>query len=373
MLLATPSLAFDPRHFSARSASARLEDAASFIAPPRRTVNEGAESSMETNHSTRVYDSILDALPNEDNPSPLVRLQRLSPSATFPLWAKLEWLNPFGSVKDRAAAELIRDLESQGKLGSDHPSRGIVEPTSGNTGLSLAAIAAVKEYSMRAIVPQKVPEEKKALLRLAGAQVDVVTDALCPLPGTEDGSIGLARSYSRAQPDRYVMPNQYENPANVRAHERTTGPEIWKQTGGKVTHVFTSLGTAGTVTGLAKFLKAQNPYIKIITVQPTEGHDVPGLRNLSQIGVSKLYDPALIDEILEIPYELAYQRAAELFRREGLRAGPSSGLIFEGARRVAERERLGLGVMIFCDDVFKYMSTMIKHLPELAGDAGGAS
>lgn len=326
------------------------------------------------NYTTRVYDSILDALPNQDNPSPLVRLQRLSPSATFSLWAKLEWLNPFGSVKDRAAAELIADLESQGKLGPDHPNRGIVEPTSGNTGLSLAAIAAVKGYPMRAIVPQKVPDEKKALLRLAGAEVDVVTDALCPVPGTEDGSIGLARSYARAQPDRYVMPNQYENPANVRAHERTTGPEIWKQTDGKVTHVFTSLGTAGTVTGLARYLKARNPAIKIITVQPTEGHDVPGLHNLSQIGVSKLYDPALIDEILEIPYELAYQRAAELFRREGLRAGPSSGLIFEGARRVAEREQVGFGVMIFCDDVFKYMSTMVKHLPELAqAQDGGAS
>lgn len=317
--------------------------------------------------ASRVYDDILAMLPDEENPTPLVRLNRLVPPGST-LYAKLEWMNPFASVKDRAAAEMLADLEARGQLGPDKPGRGIVEPTSGNTGFSLAAIASVKGYSMRAIVPAKVPSEKRALLRLAGADVDVVTDAMCPLPGSEDGSIGLAKSYARAQSHLYAMANQYENQANVRAHERTTGPEIWRQTQGRVTHVFTALGTCGTVTGLSKFLKAKNPKVKIIAVQPSAGHDVPGLRNVSELDATKLYEPSLIDEIIEVDFKRAYPVAAELLRREGLRAGPSAALIFEGARQLASREAIGLGVMIFCDDALKYMSTFTKHMPELADE-----
>jgi cysteine synthase len=127
-----------------------------------------------------------------------------------------------------------------------------------------------------------------------------------------------------------------------------------------------SLGTCGTVTGTGRFLREHKPGVKIIAVQPTEGHDVPGLRNVSQLDVSKLFDPSLINEILEIDYELAYTRALELCQTEGLRAGPSSGLIYEGARRVIERDRSGFGVMIFPDDVFKYTANMVKHIPSLA-------
>jgi cysteine synthase len=324
------------------------------------------------NHNTRVYDSIIEMLPSEENPSPLVRVNRLNPAReTFTLYAKLEWQNPFGSVKDRAAWQMIQDLEARGQL--EHPEshekratsgRGIVEPTSGNTGLSLAALASVRGYSMRAVVPQKVPVEKRVLLRLLGADVDVINDQMCPSPGMGEGSIGIARSYAKAQGERYVMPNQYENDLNVQAHIRTTGPEIWRQTDGKVTHVFVSLGTSGTATGLSKFLKAKNPAIKIIAVQPSEGHDVPGLRNKSELHVTKLFDESLIDEILEIPFELAYARAVELARAEGLLAGPSSGLIYEGARRFLERDtnQKGVGVMIFCDNAFKYVSSFAKHV-----------
>ena len=316
------------------------------------------------NLATRVYDDIFAMLPDEANPTPLVRLNHLVPENST-LYAKLEWMNPFGSVKDRAAVEMLRDLEAKGQIGPSKPGRGIVEPTSGNTGFSLASLASVLGYTMRAIIPSKVPMEKRSLLRLAGAEVEVVTDAMCPLPGSEDGSIGLARTYSRAQADFYAFPNQYENQANVRAHERTTGPEIWRQTAGKVTHVFTALGTCGTVTGLSKFLKSKNPAIKVVAVQPSAGHDVPGLRNVSELTATKLYDPTLIDEIVEIPFELAYPTSAQLLRREGLRAGPSAALIFEGARLVAARDGVGLGVMIFCDDAFKYVSTFNKHMPEL--------
>ena len=318
-------------------------------------------------HSARVYDDISEMLPDEENPSPLVRLNHLAPAGAN-LWAKLEWLNPFGSVKDRAAWAMIRDLEQRGELGPSHPGRGIVEPTSGNTGLSLAALAGIRGYPMLAAVPAKVPAEKKILLQIFGAKVEVVPDALCPLPGSEDGTIGLAKTHARASGHKYVMPNQYENWQNVEAHFRTTGPEIWRQTGGKVTHVFTSLGTCGTVTGLGRFLKEKNPAVQIIAVQPSAGHDVPGIRNVSELDVSKLYDPACVDEILEIDFELAYTTAAELARREGLRAGPSSGLIFEGARRTGQKGPIPFGVMIFCDDVFKYASNMLKHVPGLTVD-----
>lgn len=314
------------------------------------------------NHATRVYESVFEMMPSEENPSPLVRIARLNPAPDFALYAKLEWMNPLGSVKDRAAWFMLRDLEQRGELPAG---RGMVEPTSGNTGISLAALASARGHRVRAVVPNKVPLEKKLLLRIAGAELDVVSDELCPAPGLGEGSINLAKTRARAQPDRYVMPNQYENEQNVLAHERTTGPEIWRQTDGKVTHVFLSLGTCGTATGVARFLRAKKPGVRIVAVQPTEGHDVPGLRNLSQLGASQLFDPSLIDEILEIDFELAYTRAADLMRAEALPAGPSSGLVFEGARRIIERDRSGLGVMIFADSVFKYTANMARHIPSL--------
>lgn len=320
----------------------------------------------------RVYADVFEMMPSVENPTPIVGLRALNPVPGYSLFAKLEWMNPFGSVKDRAAWSLIRDLEEKGQLGKHATGeRGLVEPTSGNTGISLAALASVKGYAMKAVVPDKVPLEKKVMLRIAGAEVEVVGDALCPDPSLGSGAIGLAKTYARAQPETWAMANQYENWANAQAHVNTTGPEIWEQTGGAITHFFTSLGTCGTVTGTATFLKKRNPKIKVIAVQPSAGHDVPGLRNLSELEVSKLFDRTLIDEILEIDFEKAYTTALELCRREGLFAGPSSGLIFEGARRLLTRENEhaslagGVGVMIFCDNIFKYMSSMVKHIPEL--------
>src|SRR5438309_6540489 len=197
-------------------------------------------------------------------------------------------------------------------------------------------MARARGYHMRAVVPNKVPLEEKLLLKIAGADLDVISDELCPAPGLGDGSINLAKTHAKASSHKYAMPNQYENEKNVEAHFRTTGPEIWKQTEGKVTHLFVSLGTCGTVSGTSKFLRGKKPDVKVIAVQPTAGHDVPGLRNVEQLHVSKLFDPSLITEILEIDYELAYTRALDLCRAEGLLAGPSSGLIYEGARRVIE-------------------------------------
>jgi cysteine synthase len=317
------------------------------------------------NHQTRVYESIFEMLPNVDNPSPLVRINRLNPNADFLLYAKLEWKNPFGSLKDRAAWYMMKALEESGELSEK---RGFVEPTSGNTGISLAGLAGARGYPMRSVVPNKVPMEKKLLLKIMGSQLDVVNDELCPAPGLGEGSINLAKTHARASSDRYVMPNQYENEHNVQAHEETTGPEIMRQTEGKVTHVFVTLGTCGTVTGLGRYFREHKPDVKIYAIQPTEGHDVPGLRNISQLGVSKLFDPSLIHEIMEVDYELAYTRALDLCRHEGLLAGPSAGLVFEGALRVVGQEAVGHGVMIFADDVFKYTSNMAKHIPSLMED-----
>src|SRR5256885_1595435 len=159
------------------------------------------------NHETRVYDSIFEMLPDEENPSPMVRVRKLNPAPGFELFAKLEWFNPFGSVKDRAAWQMLRDLEERGEVGNG---RGVVEPTSGNTGISLAALARARGYHMRAVVPNRVPREKKILLKILGAELDVVNDQLCPSPGMGEGSINLAKTHARAQSDRYVMPNQYE-------------------------------------------------------------------------------------------------------------------------------------------------------------------
>jgi len=315
------------------------------------------------NHGTRVYENVFEMLPSEENPTPLVRINRLNKSSGFSLYAKLEWLSPFGSVKDRAAWAMLRDLEERGEIGGQ---RGIVEPTSGNTGISLAAMARARGYHMRAVVPNKVPLEKKILLKIAGADLDVISDELCPAPGLGEGSINLAKTHAKASSHKYAMPNQYENEKNVEAHFRTTGPEIWRQTEGKITHLFLSLGTCGTVSGTSKFLRSQKPDVKVIAVQPTEGHDVPGLRNVAQLGVSKLFDSSLVDDILEVDFRLAYTRALELCQNEGLLAGPSSGLILEGALEIIMRDKTGFGVMIFPDNIFKYTSNMVKHIPALA-------
>lgn len=314
------------------------------------------------NHQTKVYESIFEMLPSKENPSPLVRINKLNPRAEFPLYAKLEWMNPFGSVKDRAAWALLRDLESRGELDNG---RGLVEPTSGNTGISLAAMARARGHRLLAVVPNKVPPEKKVLLKIVGADLEVVSDELCPAPGLGDGSINLAKTHAKASAKKYAMPNQYENTKNWEAHYQTTGPEIWKQTEGKISHLFVTLGTCGTVTGIAKFLREKKPDVKVIAIQPTEGHDVPGLRNVSQLGVSKLFDASLVDDVLEVDFRLAYTRAMDLCQNEGLLAGPSSGLVFTGALEIVARDQEGFGVMIFPDNIFKYTSNMIKHIPGL--------
>ena len=319
-------------------------------------------------HSARVYNDILEMLPTEENPSPMVRLHRLVPKNGSELWAKLEWLNPFGSVKDRAAWAMVHDLEERGELGPAHPGRGLVEPTSGNTGISLAALAAVRGYPMRAVVPSKVPEEKKVLLKVLGADVDVVQDALCPLPGSEDGTIGLAKTYAKAQGHKYVMPNQYENYQNVEAHIRTTGPEIWNDTDGTADILVSGVGTGGTLTGVAEYIKSRKPSFKAIALEPTDSPVLsggkPGPHKIQGIGagfVPKILNTHLIDEVIQVSNDDAIAMARRLPLEEGLLGGISSGAAVHAAIRVARREENAgkLIVVIIPDFGERYISSVL--------------
>ncbi len=220
-------------------------------------------------HRRRVYDSMLGMLSNAENPTPLVRLNRVVPFKHAQLYAKLEWYNPFGSVKDRIAANMIVDAEEQEALGSE---QRLVEPTSGNTGMGLTMMSNERGYSLTTPLSSAIPLEKRTMLRFFGAEVIELEDTLCPAPGAPEGAIAKANELADA-PDFHML-DQYRNEANPEAHYKTTGPEIWLQTDGAVTHFVAGLGTCGTITGTGRFLKEQNVAIKVHGVHPEEGHDM---------------------------------------------------------------------------------------------------
>ncbi|MBI4186486.1 MAG: cysteine synthase family protein [Chloroflexi bacterium] len=303
-------------------------------------------------HKLKVYSDIIQLIAGPDNPTPLVRLNRVNPSEDFQIYLKLERYNPFGSVKDRIAYEMLKGLETGG--------RTVVEPSSGNTGIALACVANAMGIPVEIAIPKMVPEEKKVMLRFLGAKVTEADDELCPLFPTE-GARGLVNALigSPKTRDSYVSPNQYENEMNVQAHYRSTGPEIWKQTRGGVTHFFAGLGTCGTITGVGRYLKEQNPQIKVIAIEPSSPkHRLPGMKRitgLSEEFMPKILDRSVIDEILEVSDEDAYDTALELARKEGIAAGPTTGAILHVALRHAG-SGTGLAVVISPDDAFKYAS-----------------
>ena len=213
---------------------------------------------------TGVYDSIVDLAPGPDNPTPMVRVSgRLNPHDDYDVLLKLEGMNPFGSIKDRTALFMLNGLQ----LEAD---QALVEPSAGNTGIALAAMANARNIPIEIAVPEGTPEAKKALLRFLGAELIEVDDEACPLFPTE-GARGVVKSMveSEALDGKYVSPNQYENELNVEAHYRTTGPEIWRQTNGEIESFYASIGTGGTISGVGRFLKEQNPNIRIIGVEPS--------------------------------------------------------------------------------------------------------
>lgn len=311
-----------------------------------------------TDHNLRFYDSVLDLLPNVDNPTPIVRLQRISGFEHAKVYAKLEWYNPFGAVKDRVAANLIRDAEDRGeKL------ENLVEPTSGNTGMGLAMVSNAKGYGFSATMSRAVPLAKRTALRLFGADLVELDDDLCPMPGQPEGAMSKAAELAERPGWREL--DQYTNPANPDTHYRTTGPEIWRQTGGTVTHFIASLGTCGTITGTGRFLKEQNPGVRVIGVHPTEGHDIPGVRSRRALAVTDFFKPEEYDGVVEIDDEAAYALCRRLFTEESLTAGPSSGLALAGALQEVPDEPGVVAVVLFPDHAFKYMASFRKHLPDL--------
>jgi len=316
---------------------------------------------MTRDHSLRVYDSVMDMLSDERNPTPLVRLRQVVPYRNARVYGKLEWYNPFGAVKDRIAANMVRDAEEGRQL---QRGRKLVEPTSGNTGLGLTMVGNARGYPLTAPLSSAIPVEKRGALRFFGCDLIELDDSLCPAPGAPEGAI--ARAMDIAESDSsYHMLNQYANDANPEAHYRTTGPEIWRQTEGRITHFVASLGTCGTITGTGRYLKERNPDIRLIAIHPEEGHDIPGVRSLRQLEQTKFFDADAYDHLVEVSNREAFDMCLRINREESLIAGPSSGMAVAGLLKVLEDEPDAVVVAIFCDNVFKYSSSIQRHFPQL--------
>jgi cysteine synthase B len=286
--------------------------------------------------------------------TPIVKLESLSKNqAEF--YAKLEFYNPFGSVKDRAAFWMVKMAEENGLIKRGHTI--IIEPTSGNTGIALAGIAKLLGYKVEIVIPEKASAETKKIIESLGATLYQTTDDLCPKVGAgTDQSIALARSIASARPDKYYSPNQYANEANFLGHYKGTGPEIWEQTHGKVTHFFTGVGTGGTITGIGTYLKEKNPDIKIIAVQPQQNHLIQGLRNFEESARPDLFikREKVVDDWITITNEEAFASVKEILQKEKMLVSPSSATVYTAMKKFHIEK--GHVVGIFADDGRKFKS-----------------
>lgn len=317
---------------------------------------------LGTDSGQRRYSDIRDLLPDVDNPTPLVRLNRVATHPGVTSYLKLEWLNPFGSVKDRAAAYLLSGMIERGSL----EGRDIVEASSGNTAIALAALAGLAGKHLTVTIPDGVPEEKKVMLRMLGAEVWETPDDLCPIDHPKDGAIALARSLAASEGgNRYAMANQYENEDNVRAHYETTGPEIWRQTEGKVRYFVAGLGTTGTITGTGRYLKEQDPSIQVVAIEPQRGHRLPGLKSFQEAKEPGILDWGIIDEVIRVDDDPAYEFTKRLHREEGLIVGPSTGAVAYAMSQLPESAS-GIAVGISPDSGTKYTS----YFGEVLGEDG---
>jgi cysteine synthase B len=293
--------------------------------------------------------------------TPLVELKSFS-TKNVKFFAKLEWHNPFGSVKDRAAYWMIKDAEKRGILIKDKSI--IIEPTSGNTGIALTGIASALGYKVEIVIPEKVSDETKDILRHLGATLHETSDDLCPRVGAgTDQSIALAKAISKPRPDIYYMPNQYENDANFLAHYESTGPEIWKQTNGTITHFLTGCGTGGTITGTATHLKEKNRNIRVIAVQAQKNHLLQGLRNFEESSMPDLFKrrEKVVDEWMTATNKDSFDAARQLVEKEGMLVGPSSGAVMTSMLKSRRNLDQGVIVGIFADDGRKFKSLYVKE------------
>ena len=292
-----------------------------------------------------VFPSILECIGN----TPLIRINRMNPNPDVTFYVKLEAKNPAGSVKDRAALSMIEAAERDGLL---HAGKIIIEATSGNTGIGLAMVAAVKGYRVLFTMPETASMERQKILKALGAELLLTPGAL----GT-DGSIEEAYNLVRENPDRYFLPDQFNNPANTAAHYYGTGPEIYEQTEGKVNVVVATLGTTGTAMGILKAMKERNPAIRVIAVEPLPGHKVQGLKNMKESYVPGIFDRHALDEIINVKDEDAFEAARRLAREEGIFVGMSSGAAMAGGMHIAEGMKEGVLVAILPDGGDRYLST----------------
>jgi len=311
---------------------------------------QNARATVATNSArAQGAESVLALIGN----TPLIRLQRVG--AEFPeveFLAKAEWANPGGSVKDRPAMNIILEAERAGLMSKESKERILIDSTSGNTGIAYAMISAARGYRCRLCMPSNVSLERKRILNAYGAEI-VYTD---PMEGS-DGAIRRVRQMASENPGLYFYANQYDNPANWRAHYNTTAPEILAQTESRVTHFVAGLGTSGTFVGTARRLKELNPEVRCISFQPDSAfHGLEGLKHMPTAIVPKIYDPRVADENLEISTEHAYAMTLRLAREEGLLVGVSSGAAMVAALKVAAKVRRGVIVTVFPDSGDKYLS-----------------
>ncbi|TCK03152.1 cysteine synthase CysM [Marinobacterium mangrovicola] len=283
--------------------------------------------------------------------TPLVRLQRIQAPNDNLILCKLEGNNPAGSVKDRPALSMITLAEARGEI---KPGDTLIEATSGNTGIALAMAAAIKGYRMKLIMPDNMSEERKAAMTAYGAELIQVTQA----EGMERAR-DLALEMQAAGEGRVL--DQFSNPDNPEAHYRTTGPELWEQTQGTITHFVSSMGTTGTIMGTSRFLKEMNPEIEIVGLQPQEGSQIPGIRRWPEAYLPSIYEAARVDRVVDISQTDAENCMRELARREGIFCGVSSGGAVAGALRLAEQVEGATIVCIICDRGDRYLSTGVYN------------
>jgi len=288
--------------------------------------------------------------------TPLYELTSYS-TENIKFYAKLEWYNPFGSVKDRAAYWMIKNAEKKGLLVKNKSI--IIEPTSGNTGIALTGIASSLGYKVEIVIPEKVSEETKRILRNLGATLHETSDDLCPRVGAgTDQSIALATAIAKPRSDIYYMPNQYENDSNFLAHYESTGPEIWEQTDGKVTHFFTGCGTGGTITGTGTFLKEKKKNLQVVAIQAQQNHLLQGLRNFEESSMPDLFKrrEKVVDKWMTATNQDSFDAVKDLLIKEDLFVGPSSGSVMSSMLKFSKEIDKGVIVGIFADDGRKFKS-----------------
>lgn len=281
--------------------------------------------------------------------TPLVRLQRLPGMTSNLLLAKLEGDNPAGSVKDRPALSMIKHAEERGDI---KPGDTLIEATSGNTGIALAMVAAIRGYRLVLIMPEHLSLERRAVMKAFGAELILVS---------REGGMEEARDVADdmgAKGEGLVL-NQFANPDNPRTHYEGTGPEIWRDTHGRITHFVSSMGTTGTIMGVSQYMKEMNPAVRIVGVQPKDDASIPGIRRWPEAYLPKIFDRARVDQIIDVSQEEAEQMTRELARQEGIFAGISSGGAISAALRLSSEVENAVIVTIICDRGDRYLSTNV--------------